>query len=778
VLDVYWHDTVTVEYDYLPVNNSLVEVFDNANSIVTSGVTDDSGQVLLAIKEFTQGPATMLNYTPHILKATKSGYPNGTIESNVTCTKSDTIVLGEEVYIPGQPMVIFGDWIINNSVSHSNKTIIVDNGNVIIENGGSLSLNNTLLQLRYTTSARYKIEVQDGGSLFLYDSNVAPSYPELNIYYNFRNYGYLNMQNCTVNKANSIYFYDSSDDSSVICNSTIKDTASYGIYADHASPTIRNNFILRSGSYGLNIWYSSANISGNFLKYTGGGIQTYYSDITVSDTTIIHSTSNYDYYIYSGSVNSIDTIFDESKVYFYGSGSVLDYSWYLDVNVLDANTNPIADANVSVKDSAELQIFNGSTDAEGRVRNIVAAEYRQTSAGKTYYNPHNISAEFNGTSNYVTSNIDINKVVTVFLAVNQPLKITILAPANNSLFVQGDQIAFKALGFDPLDGILTGSAINWTSSIDGFIGSGESFSNSTLSTGVHQITAEATNSGGRSVTDSVGIELIGRADLTVENINWTPAKINEGGLVLFNASVRNVGDGYTPALFYVRFYIDDDYLGQTQIACLNASELQIVTQTWLATASARNVTVVADYYNSIQEIDELNNRLTAPLTEINQSDLTVTGLTYTPDIFYDGMQVTFDAEIRNIGVSNANKSFEVGFYVNGTKIGTGAVNSLTAGASINVSSNWTAVPGSYDLSVKADDTNTIFESNESNNIMILNLPVVEQSDLTVSNITWTPYNFTEGEVVTFDAVIANIGDVPIIVPSLQLLCPDCVGDDL
>jgi len=23
-----------------------------------------------------------------------------------------------------------------------------------------------------------------------------------------------------------------------------------------------------------------------------------------------------------------------------------------------------------------------------------------------------------------------------------------------------------------------------------------------------------------------------------------------------------------------------------------------------------------------------------------------------------------------------------------------------------------------------------------------------------------------------------IGDVPIIVPSLQLLCPDCVGDDL
>ncbi|NQE45414.1 3',5'-cyclic adenosine monophosphate phosphodiesterase CpdA [ANME-1 cluster archaeon GoMg2] len=31
------------------------------------------------------------------------------------------------------------------------------------------------------------------------------------------------------------------------------------------------------------------------------------------------------------------------------------------------------------------------------------------------------------------------------------------------------------------------------------------------------------------------------------------------------------------------------------------------------------------------------------------------------------------------------------------------------------------------------------------------------SDLVISNITWTPSNFTEGQVVTFDAVIANIG---------------------
>ncbi|NIA12056.1 MAG: hypothetical protein GWP10_20620, partial [Nitrospiraceae bacterium] len=530
-----------------------------------------------------------------------------------------------------------------------------------------------------------------------------------------------------------------------------------GIYVAYSSsPLIKGNTIISNGDYGIYTSQSNAIISDNRISNQGYGIRTDSQEITVSNTTI-QGSSNYDYYLYySGSINSINTTFGKSKVYFYGSGGVLNVSWHLNVKALDANANPISNANVSVYDSFDMLIFNGSTGSEGLVRNIVAREYIQTTAGKTYYTPHNISAEFNGTSNFTASNMDSSKEVPIHLAVNQPLEVRILTPANNSLFVQGDAISFNALAFDPVDGTLTGHAINWTSSIDGSIGSGESFSNSNLSIANHTITAVATNSMGSSVSDSVSIEVIGRSDLTVESINWTPSEINEGEPVTFNTTVTNIGNGYTPSQFYVRFYIDNSYLGQTLIERLNASESSLITQTWTATAYAKNITVVVDYYDHISEIDETNNIFTVPLTEVEQADLIVSSLTWEPEVFYEGMPVTFEAEIRNIGVGNASNSCDIGFYINGGKVGTVSVSSLVSGESINVSRSWNAVPGSYVLLVEVDDTNKILESNESNNSKTVDLPPVYQADLIVSNIT-IPTTINDGDTVIFNATVKNIG---------------------
>ncbi|NIA11986.1 MAG: PKD domain-containing protein, partial [Nitrospiraceae bacterium] len=88
---------------------------------------------------------------------------------------------------------------------------------------------------------------------------------------------------------------------------------------------------------------------------------------------------------------------------------------------------------------------------------------------------------------------------------NQPTTVTITAPADGSTFSTGDTITFQGSATDPEDGPLTGACLVWTSSIDGQIGTGESFTRSDLSVGTHTITLTATDSQGARGAASVTI---------------------------------------------------------------------------------------------------------------------------------------------------------------------------------------------------------------------------------------------------------------------------------
>src|SRR3970040_808393 len=80
----------------------------------------------------------------------------------------------------------------------------------------------------------------------------------------------------------------------------------------------------------------------------------------------------------------------------------------------------------------------------------------------------------------------------------------ITAPANGSTFDQGDPITLTGTATDTGDGDLTAS-LAWTSSLDGPIGTGGSFSRSDLSVGVHTVMATVTDTGGETATDAAKI---------------------------------------------------------------------------------------------------------------------------------------------------------------------------------------------------------------------------------------------------------------------------------
>jgi PKD repeat protein len=127
---------------------------------------------------------------------------------------------------------------------------------------------------------------------------------------------------------------------------------------------------------------------------------------------------------------------------------------------------------------------------------------------------------------------------------NQAPVVTILEPADDSSFEQEQMITFRAEAVDPEDGTLTGSALVWSSDLDGEFGQGEQFGSDSLSVGLHRILLVATDSGLASGTTSVNIRITEK----VENLPPT-AEITEpqdGTSIERGLPVTFVGSGTDP----------------------------------------------------------------------------------------------------------------------------------------------------------------------------------------------------------------------------------------
>lgn len=88
---------------------------------------------------------------------------------------------------------------------------------------------------------------------------------------------------------------------------------------------------------------------------------------------------------------------------------------------------------------------------------------------------------------------------------NRAPNASISSPANASSWLAGETVQFQGSAVDPEDGVLSGAALRWLSSIDGTLGTGTSLSRNDLSEGAHTIRLIATDSQGRADTATVAI---------------------------------------------------------------------------------------------------------------------------------------------------------------------------------------------------------------------------------------------------------------------------------
>lgn len=84
--------------------------------------------------------------------------------------------------------------------------------------------------------------------------------------------------------------------------------------------------------------------------------------------------------------------------------------------------------------------------------------------------------------------------------------VSIIAPADGLNALPGSNVTFTGTATDTEDGSLEAS-IAWSSSIDGSLGTGASISTSSLSSGIHIITASATDSGLLSGSDTISLDV-------------------------------------------------------------------------------------------------------------------------------------------------------------------------------------------------------------------------------------------------------------------------------
>jgi hypothetical protein len=214
-------------------------------------------------------------------------------------------------------------------------------------------------------------------------------------------------------------------------------------------------------------------------------------------------------YQYGGTATDTATAYDNRNVVFFrnvsnGSTIATTYSWW-------SSSKELLDSDIIFWDGG-FTFFVGSgcgvVSNAAYIEDIAAHELghalglnHSTSTDATMYP----SYSYCSTAFRTLASDDINGAKALYptTSVNSAPAVTISSPANGSSYASGAAITFTGSANDTQDGPLT-AALAWTSSRDGAIGLGGSFTR-TLSAGTHTIKATAVDSGGLTTVRQVSV---------------------------------------------------------------------------------------------------------------------------------------------------------------------------------------------------------------------------------------------------------------------------------
>jgi subtilase family serine protease len=264
---------------------------------------------------------------------------------------------------------------------------------------------------------------------------------------------------------------------------------------------------------------------------------------------------------------------------------------------------------------------------------------------------------------------------------------------------------------------------------------------------------EVENGGGKDLTNfQIPFELQNLTNKQQLNISLLPPDLTIDSVkptgVNTTFTVNNIGNSSTIKDFVISLYADGAQMLSKTASPLNTGDSNTMAFSYpTKDIYDKNLTIMVDSSNLIQESNETNNNWTGKITEL--PDLTITNV----DTELSGTLVKFNIHYANQGNASAGGKFTITLSTDSYNTSK-EVNDLNIGASDIL----TLSAPIYDvinkqITIEIDSADNIYESNEGNNIY-----TVSEIPLPDLNITNVLIDQTDNSKATFTVNYKNIGN--------------------
>lgn len=257
------------------------------------------------------------------------------------------------------------------------------------------------------------------------------------------------------------------------------------------------------------------------------------------------------------------------------------------------------------------------------------------------------------------------------------------------------------------------------------------------------------------------------ADTIVAAVGLGKQTLLEGDVLTFEATVRNIGGATTGNIVGVAFLVNGAYVTFGTAPALEAGGSRVIKAVapWTATAGEHTLTAIVDDINRYPEISETNNSLAVKF-QVERKPAPGLADTIVRDLAFErleGGQVRLAALVANIGTAITTDQVGVAFFVNDRYTTFGIIPPLPAGEAKAVRAQQSlSLTGSQKITAIVDDINRYPELNEQNNVLVKQLNFGDPgpaplADTLILSVNLGQSSFNEGDLLTFEAVVRNVG---------------------
>jgi len=235
--------------------------------------------------------------------------------------------------------------------------------------------------------------------------------------------------NLTANDVTSygdaLYLSGSSNNN--ISSNTLNSTKNGGLSLQSSSNSsvISDNTIISMdnvGWYGINIGTSSHNlfISNNIFGLNGARGVRFTAGRNNTLINGVFTLAGNDIYIDDGEGNLTNVTINKDSVTWQGGATGnLTVNWYITTNISNSSGSPLQGVTVSVSNVSGVEVFSGTTDANGTIGTLSLNEFWENISDKFYSTPHTVNVSKSGyLANSTTINLSATNSTLVSLALN------------------------------------------------------------------------------------------------------------------------------------------------------------------------------------------------------------------------------------------------------------------------------------------------------------------------------------------------------------------------